>query len=59
MYNGRKTSAARQQQWQLFRVLGADGVVIPTEVEGSTDVDVQLGGDAAPTPGPLPGPAGD
>ena len=58
MYNGRKTSAARQQQWQLFRVLGADGVVIPAEIE-ATDVDVQLGGDSAPTPGPLPGPAGN
>ena len=59
MYNGRKTSAARQQQWQLFRVLGADGVVIPAEVASATDVEVQLGGDSAPTPGPLPGPAGN
>ena len=59
MYNGRKTSAARQQQWQLFRVLGADGVGIPAEVESATDVEVQLGGDSAPTPGPLPGPAGN
>jgi D-alanyl-D-alanine carboxypeptidase/D-alanyl-D-alanine-endopeptidase (penicillin-binding protein 4) len=59
MYNGRKTSAARQQQWQLFRVLGADGVVIPAEVEASTELELQLGGDSAPTPGPVSGPAGN
>ncbi len=31
MYNGRRPWAARQAQWQLFRDLGADGVVIPTD----------------------------
>jgi D-alanyl-D-alanine carboxypeptidase/D-alanyl-D-alanine-endopeptidase (penicillin-binding protein 4) len=29
MYNGSRLTPARQQQWQLFRTLGADGVVIP------------------------------
>jgi D-alanyl-D-alanine carboxypeptidase/D-alanyl-D-alanine-endopeptidase (penicillin-binding protein 4) len=31
MYNGRRPWAARQAQWKLFRELGADGVVIPTD----------------------------
>lgn len=31
MYNGRKTYNARQQQWRLFRLLGADGVAIPRD----------------------------
>ncbi|HEU4649755.1 MAG TPA: D-alanyl-D-alanine carboxypeptidase/D-alanyl-D-alanine-endopeptidase [Gemmatimonadales bacterium] len=31
MYNGGRPWAARQQQWKLFRVLGADGVVIPSD----------------------------
>jgi D-alanyl-D-alanine carboxypeptidase/D-alanyl-D-alanine-endopeptidase (penicillin-binding protein 4) len=37
MYNGGYTSAARQQQWALFRTLGADGIKIPA----STDVGVE------------------
>ena len=31
MYNGRRPYAARQAQWKLFRELGANGVVIPTD----------------------------
>ena len=38
MYNGRRTVAARQAQWKLFRLLGADGVSVPTALE------TQMGG---------------
>lgn len=31
MYNGRNSGAARQAQWSLFRALGANGIVIPSE----------------------------
>ena len=31
MYNGGRPWAARQAQWKLFRELGANGVVIPTD----------------------------
>jgi serine-type D-Ala-D-Ala carboxypeptidase/endopeptidase (penicillin-binding protein 4) len=56
MYNGRRPWAARQAQWKLFRDLGANGVVIPTD--SVAPPPVQLGGDdagatpntAAPTP---------
>lgn len=44
MYNGPRTSNARQAQWDLFRALGADGVVIPPM--GDTDVEVTFGGEA-------------
>lgn len=37
MYNGASVSAARQAQWTLFRQLGAEGVVIPSD---SAAVDV-------------------
>jgi D-alanyl-D-alanine carboxypeptidase/D-alanyl-D-alanine-endopeptidase (penicillin-binding protein 4) len=43
MYNGNRSAAARQQQWQLFRLLGANGVAIPT-VADSLESDAQLGG---------------
>ena len=43
MYNGRRPWAARQAQWQLFRELGADGVVIPTDSIAAPPV--QMGGD--------------
>jgi len=52
MYNGQKTSAARQQQWELFRMLGADGVVIPAVSDSTAGLDFQLGGDEA-VPGPV------
>lgn len=47
LYNGTRTGAARQQQWRLFRLLGADGVTVPAESD-------QLGSDDA---GPPPPPA--
>ena len=31
MYNGRNSGAARQAQWNLFRALGANGTVSPSE----------------------------
>jgi D-alanyl-D-alanine carboxypeptidase/D-alanyl-D-alanine-endopeptidase (penicillin-binding protein 4) len=31
MYNGAQVSAAKNHQWQLFRVLGARGVIIPAD----------------------------
>ena len=39
MYNGSRVYAAKQQQWQLFRLLGADGTMVPgdsmtTEIGG-------------------------
>lgn len=43
MYNGSRPWAARQAQWKLFRDLGADGVVIPTD--STPPPPVQLGGD--------------
>ena len=49
LYNGSQVSAAKQQQWQLFRVLGADGTTIPGESAGSS-----LGGEASEPP-PEPG----
>lgn len=49
MYNGPRPWAARQAQWQLFRLLGADGVVIPAD--STPESSLQLGGDATP---PLP-----
>jgi serine-type D-Ala-D-Ala carboxypeptidase/endopeptidase (penicillin-binding protein 4) len=44
MYNGRRPYAARQAQWKLFRELGANGVVIPTDSAANAP-PVQLGGD--------------
>jgi D-alanyl-D-alanine carboxypeptidase/D-alanyl-D-alanine-endopeptidase (penicillin-binding protein 4) len=43
MYNGRRPWAARQSQWKLFRDLGANGVVIPTD--SAPAPPVQMGGD--------------
>src|SRR5262249_33484837 len=36
MYNGSRVFAARQAEWRLFRMLGANGVVIPSD---STDTE--------------------
>ncbi len=57
MYNGARPWAARQAQWQLFRLLGADGVVIPTD--NTPDNPLQLGGQATAPPKwwPAPQPA--
>ncbi|HUR93131.1 MAG TPA: D-alanyl-D-alanine carboxypeptidase/D-alanyl-D-alanine-endopeptidase [Gemmatimonadales bacterium] len=46
MYNGSRPWAARQAQWKLFRELGANGVVIPTDT--LPEPPVQLGGEQAP-----------
>lgn len=43
MYNGRRVYSARQQQWKLFRLLGAQGALIP---EDSLSIASQLGGAA-------------
>jgi D-alanyl-D-alanine carboxypeptidase len=48
MYNGGRPWAARQAQWKLFRELGADGVVIPTDT--LAEPPVQLGGEASTPP---------
>ena len=44
MYNGSRTWAARQEQWKLFRLLGADGVVIESDPIES-EAPAQLGGE--------------
>jgi hypothetical protein len=46
MYNGKKTTAARKQQWELFRRLGADGVAIPAIADSLVDGELQLGGES-------------
>ncbi len=49
MYNGGWSHTARQEQWRLFRTLGADGVQIPADE--SVEVEpVQLGGENEATP---------
>lgn len=40
MYNGANTGPARAAQWELFRKLGANGVVLPTAI---SDDDLSLG----------------
>ncbi|MGQ0702820.1 MAG: D-alanyl-D-alanine carboxypeptidase/D-alanyl-D-alanine endopeptidase [Gemmatimonadales bacterium] len=51
MYNGRRATRARQEQWRLFRLLGAQGVILP---EDSLGIGGQLGGggerDTVPNP---------
>jgi D-alanyl-D-alanine carboxypeptidase/D-alanyl-D-alanine-endopeptidase (penicillin-binding protein 4) len=48
MYNGSRPGAARQAQWKLFRVLGANGVVIPADT--SSAEPPQLGGEQTAPP---------
>jgi D-alanyl-D-alanine carboxypeptidase/D-alanyl-D-alanine-endopeptidase (penicillin-binding protein 4) len=49
MYNGPRVYSARQQQWKLFRLLGAEGVIIPDDSVNS--IGAQLGGeDREPRP---------
>src|SRR4051812_3367995 len=48
MYNGSRPGAARQAQWKLFRLLGANGVVIPADT--STAEPPQLGGEQTAPP---------
>jgi D-alanyl-D-alanine carboxypeptidase len=42
MYNGRRIGPARSAEWELFRLLGAEGV----ELRGA--LETQMGGPAAP-----------
>jgi D-alanyl-D-alanine carboxypeptidase/D-alanyl-D-alanine-endopeptidase (penicillin-binding protein 4) len=44
LYNGPRTWAARQAEWRLFRLLGADGIVVPAD---TTVLETgQLGGES-------------
>jgi len=45
LYNGDRPNAARLEQWKLFRLLGADGVVIPADTTFAEPA--QLGGEQA------------
>ena len=45
MYNGRRVSTARREQWKLFRLLGAEGVLLPED-------GLSIGGDSQPAAGP-------
>lgn len=47
MYNGAQPWTARQAQWKLFRLLGANGVVIPAD--NTEPPTYQLGGDSIKT----------
>ena len=48
MYNGSRPGAARSAQWKLFRLLGANGVVIPADT--SMIEPPQLGSDETTAP---------
>jgi D-alanyl-D-alanine carboxypeptidase/D-alanyl-D-alanine-endopeptidase (penicillin-binding protein 4) len=48
MYNGSRPGAARTEQWKLFRLLGANGVVIPADT--LTAEPPQLGSDDTSPP---------
>ncbi|HZA99279.1 MAG TPA: D-alanyl-D-alanine carboxypeptidase/D-alanyl-D-alanine-endopeptidase [Gemmatimonadales bacterium] len=48
LYNGGRSNAARQEQWKLFQLLGADGVVIPADT--SSAEPPQLGGEQTAPP---------
>lgn len=48
IYNGSRPWAARQKQWELFRSLGANGIVIPTDTFDQTIP--QFGGEETATP---------
>ena len=49
-FNGGRTRRARAAQWQLFRVIGGDGVQIPTD----TDFGPSVVSDTLETPDPAP-----
>jgi hypothetical protein len=49
-FNGGRTRRARAAQWQLFRVLGGDGVQIPLD----TDFGPSVVADTNETPEPAP-----
>jgi D-alanyl-D-alanine carboxypeptidase/D-alanyl-D-alanine-endopeptidase (penicillin-binding protein 4) len=46
MYNGPRSRSAKRQQWQVFRLLGAEGVTIPAEDSTDTGAPEQFGGDS-------------
>ncbi|MEP7227827.1 MAG: D-alanyl-D-alanine carboxypeptidase/D-alanyl-D-alanine-endopeptidase [Gemmatimonadales bacterium] len=48
MYNGTRSGAARRAQWNLFRLLGANGVIIPADT--SSAEPPQLGSDETTPP---------
>jgi len=48
LYNGNRPFEARQAQWDLFRLLGADGVVIPADT--APGEPIQLGGEQTSPP---------
>jgi len=48
LYNGGRPGVARQEQWKLFRLLGADGVVIPADTTSAEPA--QLGGEETARP---------
>jgi D-alanyl-D-alanine carboxypeptidase/D-alanyl-D-alanine-endopeptidase (penicillin-binding protein 4) len=49
LYNGKRVYDARQAQWKLFRQLGAEGVVVPSD---SVEAEEEVGGLPAPVPPP-------
>ena len=51
MYNGPRVWAARQEQWKLFRLLGAEGVILPLD---SMDAVGQMGGENREPPADAP-----
>ncbi len=51
-YEGPRASRARQAQWRLFRVLGADGVMLPADTFAVEEQS--LGGDSLATKEPAP-----
>jgi hypothetical protein len=57
MYNGGSPGPARQEQWKLFRLLGADGVVIPADTTSAEPA--QFGGEQTATPAWWPGTSSD
>jgi D-alanyl-D-alanine carboxypeptidase/D-alanyl-D-alanine-endopeptidase (penicillin-binding protein 4) len=62
MYNGTRVNAAKQQQWRLFRLLGADGTMVPgdsmgAEIMGGEDVIIPPAPPDPSAPPPAPGTA--
>jgi D-alanyl-D-alanine carboxypeptidase len=49
-FNGGRTRRARAAQWQLFRVIGGDGIQIPVD----TDFGPEVVSDTLETPAPAP-----
>jgi D-alanyl-D-alanine carboxypeptidase/D-alanyl-D-alanine-endopeptidase (penicillin-binding protein 4) len=59
MYNGHRVYAAKQQQWRLFRLLGADGTMVPgdsmgPDIFGGEDTDIPPAPPAPITPPAVP-----